>query len=61
MKATLTALCAGVILLASMSFKPIPCGKHNGKNLYKGEKGGCYYLKGKKKEKVYIDRKFCKC
>lgn len=38
-----------------------PCGKFQGKNIYKGEKGGCYYLKTKKKVRVYIDKKHCKC
>lgn len=61
MKMALTwGLCA-MFVLSSMSFKPKPCGKWNGKNIYKGENGGCFYLKGKKKERVYIDRKFCKC
>ncbi len=49
------------ILMSVMAFKPKPCGKYQGRNIYKGDKGGCYYLKGKKKVKVYIDRKFCKC
>jgi len=61
MKTFLSILCASAIIAATMSFKPIPCGKYNGKNIYKGEKGGCYYLKGKKKEKIYINKKFCKC
>ncbi len=50
-----------IVLMAVMSFKPIPCGKYQGRNIYKGEKGGCYYLKTKKKIKVYIDKKHCKC
>lgn len=37
------------------------CGKYKGRQLYKGEKGGCFYLKGKKKAHVYLDRKHCKC
>ena len=44
-----------------MAVKPKPCGKFKGHNIYKGEKGGCYYLKTKSKVKVYIDRKYCKC
>lgn len=40
---------------------PKPCGKYQGHNLYKGEKGGCYYLRTKKKVKVYIDKKHCNC
>ncbi|MES2616467.1 MAG: hypothetical protein V4613_01230 [Bacteroidota bacterium] len=45
----------------SPNSKPIPCGKFQGHNIYKGEKGGCFYLKTKKKIKVYIDKKHCKC
>ncbi|MCS6933685.1 MAG: hypothetical protein NZM35_00860 [Chitinophagales bacterium] len=39
------------------------CGKYNGRQLYLGEKGGCYYrAKGKdgKMEKVYVERNLCK-
>lgn len=45
----------------SSTLKPKPCGKYNGHNIYKGDKGGCYYLRTKKKVKVYIDKKHCKC
>ncbi|MCC6721964.1 MAG: hypothetical protein IT243_07155 [Bacteroidia bacterium] len=38
-----------------------PCGKYNGRNIYKGKNGGCYYLKGKNHQKIYIDKKYCKC
>ncbi|MDI1233461.1 MAG: hypothetical protein PSX81_04200 [bacterium] len=41
--------------------KPKPCGTFQGHNLYKGEKGGCFYLKTKKKLKVYVDKKHCNC
>ncbi len=41
--------------------KPKPCGTYEGHNLYKGDKGGCYYLKSKKKIKVYVDKKHCNC
>ncbi len=51
-------LCLSVSILTA---KPIPCGTHNGKNLYKGKNGGCYYLKTKKKVKVYVDKTYCKC
>lgn len=61
MKSLLATITIAAFMLGSMSFKPVPCGKYNGRNIYKGEKGGCYYLKGKKKEKVYIDKAHCKC
>lgn len=38
-----------------------PCGKYNGHNIYKGKNGGCYYLKGKNHQKVYIAKRHCKC
>jgi hypothetical protein len=61
MKKIIASLTALSLCLFLISAKPKPCGKYNGRNIYKGEKGGCFYLKGKKKEKVYIDKKFCKC
>lgn len=48
-------------LLMANGPKPKHCGKYKEHNLYKGEKGGCYYLKTKKKEKVYVDKKYCNC
>lgn len=36
------------------------CGTYNGKTLYTGPKGGCYY-KQQDGEKTYVDRKYCKC
>ena len=39
-----------------LSFTPSstykPCGKYNGKNIYEGKDGGCYYLKGKEHRKI---------
>lgn len=55
------------LLVAILSFfllsggKHEPCGKYNGKNIYKGKDGGCYYLKGKDHRKIYIEKKHCKC
>lgn len=48
-------------MVAVLLAKPKPCGTWKGKNLYKGEKGGCYYLKSKKKVKVYVEKNLCKC
>lgn len=56
----LTVVTATSVSATSLS-KPKPCGKYNGHNLYKGEKGGCYYLKTKKKIKTYVDKKHCNC
>ncbi|MFB9119802.1 hypothetical protein ACFFUE_01205 [Bergeyella porcorum] len=33
--------------------------KYKGKKLYRGKKGGCYYIS--KGEKVYVDRSYCNC
>lgn len=37
-----------------------PCGFHNGKQLYTGPKGGCYYY-NENSNKTYVDRKECNC
>jgi hypothetical protein len=36
------------------------CGFHNGKQLYTGERGGCYCLNSKG-NKTYVDRSECNC
>ncbi len=36
------------------------CGTYNKKALYRGAKGGCYYLNDNNK-KIYVDRSYCKC
>lgn len=36
------------------------CGKHNGKTLYQGPKGGCYYINSSG-NKTYVDRSECNC
>ncbi|MDJ1483487.1 PKD domain-containing protein [Cytophagaceae bacterium YF14B1] len=36
------------------------CGTHNGKPLYKGPQGGCYYINSNG-NKTYVDRSECKC
>lgn len=38
----------------------IPCGFHNGKQLYLGPKGGCYYI-NTNNNKEYVDRSECNC
>lgn len=37
-----------------------PCGFHNGKQLYTGPKGGCYYYNSNG-NKTYVDRSECIC
>lgn len=37
-----------------------PCGFHNGKQLYLGPKGGCYYYNSNG-NKEYVDRSECHC
>jgi len=56
-----TSLLIIFTIATTLADKPKPCGTYEGHNIYKGEKGGCYYLKTKKKVKVYIDKKHCKC
>ncbi|MGG8497727.1 hypothetical protein ACQY1Q_15055 [Tenacibaculum sp. TC6] len=36
------------------------CGTHNGKTLYTGPKGGCYYYNDNR-NKVYVERSKCNC
>jgi len=36
------------------------CGTHNGNVLYKGARGGCYYI-GSTGKKIYVSRSECKC
>ena len=40
--------------------RDVPCGYHNGKQLYKGPKGGCYYINSNG-NKSYVDRSKCNC
>ncbi len=44
----------------SSSNDPIECGTHNGKQLYKGPEGGCYYMNSNG-NKTYVDRSECDC
>jgi hypothetical protein len=36
------------------------CGYHNGKPLYRGSSGGCYYINSSG-NKAYVDASKCKC
>lgn len=36
------------------------CGSHNGKQLYLGPKGGCYYINSNG-NKEYVNRSECNC
>ncbi len=45
---------------SSGSSGEIPCGYHNGKRLYKGSQGGCYYYNDNG-NKTYVDRSECNC
>lgn len=36
------------------------CGTYNGKTLYKGSSGGCYYINSSG-NKEYVDRSYCNC
>lgn len=36
------------------------CGTYNGKTLYTGKRGGCFY-KQNDGDRTYVDRKHCNC
>lgn len=36
------------------------CGTYNGRTLYKGPQGGCYYINSNG-NKTYVDRSYCSC
>jgi hypothetical protein len=36
------------------------CGTYNGHQLYKGSKGGCYYINSNN-NKTYVDASYCNC
>jgi len=38
----------------------VSCGTYNGHTLYKGPKGGCYYINSNG-NKTYVDRSYCDC
>lgn len=61
MKKIICLMISTFFIVGVIIAKPKPCGTWKGKNLYKGEKGGCYYLKSKKKVKVYVEKNLCKC
>ncbi|MCD8401383.1 hypothetical protein [Tenacibaculum finnmarkense] len=42
------------------TIKDWKCGIHNGKTLWKGSEGGCYYYNDNE-NKIYVDRAECKC
>jgi hypothetical protein len=61
MKNTILLFLAFFIIAATLQERHKPGGTYKGKNIYKGKEGGCYYLKGKQHDKIYIDKKLCKC
>jgi hypothetical protein len=60
---------ASILVLSSLSMicfadgKDRKCGKYENRQLYQGEKGGCFYKtkKGGKMQKVYVDKSKCNC
>ncbi len=52
MKNLLLIISAFLLLSFTPSSTYKPCGKYNGKNIYEGKDGGCYYLKGKEHRKI---------
>lgn len=59
MKPILVAAFAACVFFAC-SKEDVPCGFHNGEQLYKGPKGGCFY-KNSSGNKEYVDRSECNC
>ncbi len=57
----LLAIFPAVLSAAGQPPKLEKCGKWKGHQLYRGEQGGCFYLKTKAKKKVYVDKKYCNC
>ena len=57
-----------IIIIISASFfackkddsSPSSCGTHNGKQLYKGPEGGCYYINSNG-NKTYVESSECTC
>lgn len=45
---------------SSTSTPSTGCGTYNGKSLYRGPQGGCYYINSKG-NKTYVDRSYCRC
>jgi hypothetical protein len=45
---------------SNSSSNTIDCGTHNGKQLYKGPQGGCYYINDSG-NKTYVDASECNC
>ncbi|WP_158569033.1 hypothetical protein [Chitinophaga silvisoli] len=47
------------LLVSMLACNMIDC-TYNGHKLYKGTRGGCYYL-NKNGNKTYVDRSYCDC
>lgn len=63
MKKILLLISATILIstgFSNCSTDDYDCGTHNGKTLYKGPKGGCYYYNGSD-NKTYVDRSLCNC
>lgn len=56
---TLAVLCLSLSSCGSDDSNP-SCGTYNGKTVYKGPQGGCYY-NNSSGNKEYVDRSYCKC
>jgi len=48
------------LVFFTLFFTPNPCGEYKGHPLYRGPKGGCYYINGNG-NKTYVDRGLCNC
>lgn len=54
-----TSLCCIVLLLSMLSCALLDC-TYKGHKLYRGKRGGCYYLNSHG-NKQYVDRSYCDC
>ena len=51
---------AGILACEKEDSSPSNCGTHNGKQLYKGPEGGCYYINSNG-NKTSVEASECNC
>ncbi|RDI07028.1 hypothetical protein DEU42_113128 [Flavobacterium sp. AG291] len=49
-----------LIIIACSNSDDSTCGTYNGKSVYEGPQGGCYYINSSG-NKEYVDRSYCNC
>jgi hypothetical protein len=60
---SILVFCGLLVSFTNDKGKDVKCNTWEKHQLYKGEKGGCYYIKikDKKRVKVYVDKDKCNC